>query len=588
MMREPIIAQLSLADLSGCALFGVDGGGRVVLNLRRGLEPRAEQTDPVLPDLAQGACDQSPTGLCIGAFMSDANSAPAVTVPGEAKVGAALNALWIGGAAAPEPDIVARAFELIVEAAKSASRLWPEFYEGAGAARLVHSAATPLPAEVAEAALRRGLIPTPFALTPESGAEQCDLAFAFSAAAAKLPATLPVLSASSEGGDRVFEIADGDSSLLPGVRRWSLPKGAASPSDIARALLSPPRTFREATKLRDYQSEDMGAAPRRYAYDVLLRLIGEKAPSAAAPDHSWEAAATLAQKAGPACAATIAALRAEYQRADAQALAYGQRWRSTLATRAFMLLLGSVMSGLVGTLFPWLVVVTVPIQVFATGMIFADRWFATHRRWREKWVEYRRLAEAARIARLCTLAGAPFPGAHSNDWLDWRLQRAIRSAPPAGAVREESASDTLDHLRRIEIGDQIAYHHSAFRRFRRLDARLKRAATIALFSTVAVGFVFAVLALTGRGSWTIPLTSSLSLALSAAPGLYAALDGLRGQLDVTRQAQRSGRIAAGLRRLARELADIPPSAALARAAALRAANIMGEDVMRWERVVGVV
>jgi len=109
-----------------------------------------------------------------------------------------------------------------------------------------------------------------------------------------------------------------------------------------------------------------------------------------------------------------------------------------------------------------------------------------------------------------------------------------------------------------------------------------------LFSTVAVGFVFAVLALTGRGSWTIPLTSSLSLALSAAPGLYAALDGLRGQLDVTRQAQRSGRIAAGLRRLARELADIPPSAALARAAALRAANIMGEDVMRWERVVGVV
>jgi hypothetical protein len=55
--------------------------------------------------------------------MSDANSAPAVTVPGEAKVSAALNALWIGGAAAPEPDIVARAFELIVEAAKSASRL---------------------------------------------------------------------------------------------------------------------------------------------------------------------------------------------------------------------------------------------------------------------------------------------------------------------------------------------------------------------------------------------------------------------------------------------------------------------------------
>ena len=279
---------------------------------------------------------------------------------------------------------------------------------------------------------------------------------------------------------------------------------------------------------------------------------------------------------------------AEYQRADAQALAYGQRWRSTLATRSFMLLLGSVMSGLVGTLFPWLVVVTVPIQVFATGMIFADRRFATRRRWREKWIEYRRLAESVRLARFCILAGAPFPRTDAAYWPDWRLRRAIRSVPPAGAAREEQASDVLDHLRNVEIADQIAYHHAAFRRFRRLDARLKRAASFALFATVALGAVFAVLALTGKGSWTIPLTSSLSLALSAAPGLYAALDGLRGQLDVTRQAQRSGRIAAGLRRLARELSGAPPSAVLARAAALHAAGIMGEDVMRWERVMGVV
>ena len=520
--------------------------------------------------------------------MSDAKSAPATAASGGPKVAAALNALWIDGAGAPDQNTAARAFELIVEAAKSAARLWPEFYEGAGAARLVHSAATPLPAEIAEAALRCGVIPTPFALTLESGAEQCDLALASSASGAQTPGSLPILAAMPNGGDGAIEIIDSASSLLPGARRWPRPTGAASPSDIAQAILSPPRTFREATKLRDYQSEDMRATPRRYAYDILLRFIGEKAPSAAVPDHSWDFAAALAQKQGPAYTATIAALRAEYQRADAQALAYGQRWRSTLATRSFMLLLGSVMSGLVGTLFPWLVVVTVPIQVFATGMIFADRWFATRRRWREKWIEYRRLAEAARIARFCTLAGAPLPGARATDWLDWRLRRAIRSAPPTGAVPEEWAADTLDHLRKVEIADQIAYHHGAFRRFRRLDARLKRAATIALFSTIAVGFIFALLALTGRGSWTIPLTSALSLALSAAPGLYAALDGLRSQLDVTRQAQRSGRIAAGLRRLARELADIPPSAALARAAALRAANIMGEDVMRWERVMGVV
>ena len=147
----------------------------------------------------------------------------------------------------------------------------------------------------------------------------------------------------------------------------------------------------------------------------------------------------------------------------------------------------------------------------------------------------------------------------------------------------------LDHLRNIEIADQIAYHHAAFRRFRRLDARLRRAAVVALAATMALGAVFAVLALVGIGtSSTVPLIAALSLSLSAAPALHTALDSLRDRLDVARQARRSGRIAAGLRRLAHALSDAPPSPALARAAALRAAAIMGEDVERWGHVVGVV
>lgn len=519
--------------------------------------------------------------------MSDANSTPAEALAGRSKSCAALNALWLGDAAAFEEASIARALQLLADAAKLAPILWPEFYDGPGAARLVHRADAPLAPEIAAAALRSGVVLTPFDLTPESGAVQCDLGLAASASVVTYPDNLPVLVASQNSGDATAELAEAASPLLPGAPRKARSTSPASPSDIARTILSPPRTSRESAKLRDYQSEDMRAVAGRFEYDILLRLIGDKAVSAA-PDQSWDLAAALAKEAGAAAEAGIAALRTEYERADAQALAYGQRWRSTLATRSFMLLLGSVMSGLVGTLFPWLVVITVPIQVFATGMIFADRRFATRRRWREKWIEYRRLAEAIRIARFCMLTGAPLPGAHASDWLDWRLRRAIRSAPPIGSVPEEWAPKALDYLRTVEIAGQIAYHHAAFRRFRRLDARLKRAASVALFSTVAVGFVFAVLALAGVGKWTIPLTSALSLALSAAPGLYAALDGLRGQLDVTRQAQRSGRIAAGLRRLARELADVPPSSALARAAALRAANIMGEDVMRWERVMGVV
>ena len=92
----------------------------------------------------------------------------------------------------------------------------------------------------------------------------------------------------------------------------------------------------------------------------------------------------------------------------------------------------------------------------------------------------------------------------------------------------------------------------------------------------------------GASSREIPLFGAIGLALSAGPGLYAALNGLRSQLDVERQATRSARIGLSLRRLRRSLAGAPPSAALARAAASRAAEIMRDDVSSWDRVMEIV
>jgi hypothetical protein len=84
------------------------------------------------------------------------------------------------------------------------------------------------------------------------------------------------------------------------------------------------------------------------------------------------------------------------------------------------------------------------------------------------------------------------------------------------------------------------------------------------------------------------LLGAIGLALSAGPGLYAALNGLRGQLDVERQAERAARIGLALRGLRRALDGVPPSAALARVAATRAAEIMHDDVSSWNRVMEIV
>ncbi len=389
--------------------------------------------------------------------MKETNSAPGQTVSGGLRLPAGLNALWIGGAAALDEKTAVRAFERLVEAANQASSLWPEFYQGAGVARLIHSPDAPPPPGIAAAAQRLGLALTPVDLTPQSGAEQCDLALAALSAPADIAGALPILTTAPDDEQGEIAIYDAALSLLPAVRRWGRPAGAASAVVIARAILSPPRHARETRKLREYQSEDTRAAPARFEYDLLLRAIGERPAAAAGPVDSWAGAAALAQTAGPASAAAIAVLHAEYDRADALALAYGRRWRSTLATRSFMLLLGNVMSGLVGTLFPLLVAVTVPVQLLATVLIFVDRWFATRRRWREKWIEYRRLAEAARIARICVLAERLWraPGRPIGSIGDWRVCCARRRRPARSPRRVRKMCSTICAASRSPIRSLI-------------------------------------------------------------------------------------------------------------------------------------
>ena len=162
------------------------------------------------------------------------------------------------------------------------------------------------------------------------------------------------------------------------------------------------------------------------------------------------------------------------------------------------------------------------------------------------------------------LAGAPLPGSTPPSWIDWRLERILRRGARAPALPEADAKAFLAYLGEVEIDRQIAYHRAAYRRFRRLDAHLRRAAIVALAATFALGVVLAIIAAAGVTTREIPLLGAIGLALSAGPGLYAALNGLRGQLDVERQAARSARIGLALRGLRRALDGAPPSAALAR------------------------
>ncbi|MGD0641266.1 MAG: hypothetical protein ABSC22_11010 [Roseiarcus sp.] len=497
-----------------------------------------------------------------------------------------LNVLWAAGAAA-EAEASERAFRSVAGAARLAADRWPEFYRDSAPARLFYARDAPPAPAILAAAERAGLVGEPRDWANGAADGECDAAIVASRDFGAIPDRLPALVAAP--GDVATRLAARNAAEvdLDGVART---RGdvAASPEILAAALLAPPRRLAERRKLSDYQSEDVRARPKRFEYEVLLRLIGERSPEAGGEDDAWDRAAKANALASVDRGATLNRLRAEYERADALALAYGRRWRSTLAARSFLLFATNLLSGLIGTLFPSLSVVTLPIQFGVTALLYLDQFVSGRRRWRGKWIDYRRAAEAARIARFCVLAGAPLLGSTPPSWIDWRLERILRRGEPAAALPEGDAKAFLAYLGEVEIDRQIAYHRGAYRRFRRLDAHLRRAAIVALAATFALGVALAVVAAVGVSTREIPLLGAIGLALSAGPGLYAALNGLRGQLDVERQAARSARIGLALRGLRRALEGAPPSAALALAAATRAAEIMHDDVSSWDRVMEIV
>ena len=515
-------------------------------------------------------------------------SQPTAPPPGEddQRLAAALNVLWAAGAAA-ELEAAQGAFRALVGAARLAALRWPEFYREPALARLLYARDDPPAPAILAAAAQAGLVGEPRDWSGGVADGECEVAILASRDFGAIPQRLPALIAPPGGAPARLAARDAAGPGLDGVapRRGDV---AATPEILADALLAPPRGAAERRKLRDYQSEDIGARAKRFEYEVLLRLIGERSPDAAGPDDAWD----RAQRANAALnvdrAATLGRLRAEYERADALALAYGRRWRSTLAARSFLLFAANLLSGLIGTLFPILSSVTLPVQFAVTMLLYLDHYVSGRRRWRGKWIDYRRAAEATRIARFCVLAGAPAPGSTPPSWIDWRLQRILRRGEPAAALSEAAAAAFLAYLGEVEIDRQIAYHRGAYRRFRRLNARLRRAAVAVLLATIALGAVLAIVAVAGVSTMRIPLLGAIGLALSAGPGLYAALNGLREQLDVERQAARSARIGLALRALRRALDGAPPSAALARAAASRAAEIMREDVSSWDRVMEIV
>jgi len=228
------------------------------------------------------------------------------------------------------------------------------------------------------------------------------------------------------------------------------------------------------------------------------------------------------------------------------------------------------------------------------------------RRWHQRWIDYRMLAERLRVARCTSPLGGGSPlvlhaghqAAYGNPlrtWMHWHYQAIERAAglPPRVAVTGEYLAGCrafwLDGL----VEDQRRYHEQTAAVFTTLDRRLHRVGN-ALFGLTLVACVLHIGHVRLEGgplvAW-LPhgVSGWLTLLCAFLPAAGAAFAAVRGFAETHRLAQRSRAMQDALAGLQADLADIPTDSGSLnlqrlRECADRVSDLMIRETLDW-RVV---
>ncbi|MCX6923772.1 MAG: hypothetical protein NT154_11275, partial [Verrucomicrobia bacterium] len=227
------------------------------------------------------------------------------------------------------------------------------------------------------------------------------------------------------------------------------------------------------------------------------------------------------------------------------------------------------------------------------------------RRWHQRWIDYRTLAERLRLARCLSLLGGGGPqvvfaghlagyGNPTNTWMHWHY-RAIERA--AGLPTVKFTSDYLAACQEFWceslLQDQRNYHRPTTTRFTKLDHRLHRGGDWLFVATLAACVAhLAHLWIEGNPGFDwIPHHTPGCLILLCAflPALGAASAAIRSQCEAQRLAQRSQAMEEALKQLQLDLASVSTSekaqnSQRLRDCADRVSDLMIRETLDW-RVV---
>jgi hypothetical protein len=377
-------------------------------------------------------------------------------------------------------------------------------------------------------------------------------------------------------------LAPGDDQLenavatdLPGASLDSLP-------GLLRDIVAPPPRADKRQGLADLYREQPGQQPRRYEYELLLKIFAVKRVQV-------RAVATSSEKINePPSSPALAQLKLRTDAVDSFGIYYGNLFRSSNTSAFLLIIFAAFFSAILSNVFFDRFGVWIFGQLVVTALVLFDAAIGAKRRWHERWLDYRLIAERLRCLLFLHPLGLGLDRAFGlswrpkQSWAEWYVRRSERAlGAPAGEMRPADLARIAPWLADVEIAGQINYHRRAFRRLRLLEQRLAKAARVVLYVTPVAAVI---------GVWAVKPTDHraqliASLILFALPAVTGAFNGLRAEADLVRLAERSAAAAIALARLRRAIDAAAPTYDRIAVAAMRAASIMAAELTDWRFVL---
>jgi hypothetical protein len=394
----------------------------------------------------------------------------------------------------------------------------------------------------------------------------------------------------------ILEAPDDQNLALSQVTESNRKPVLADLAGVVKQIMCPPPDRQGRLALRDLLTEEPHKVSRRFEYRILMGGLAKESNKRKTPSTSDVMTATVADGSDtdslPNNAAELSFVGHRQHFVDDLAAVYGDLFRSSSVSAYLLVVAGALASGIIWLMLPWLSTTAIAVQALVNGLVLLDSAFSSKRRWQERWLEYRVIAQRLRWIGLLHPLGLsvarPVTGTskvNRDSWVNWYVGRSARSlGPPTGAADAAYLASATGELQKY-LRQQLSYHHLSLRRLGLLEARLSLIAHAALIVSILVAAAFGVETVRAGGSGSVGWKPVAILLLTILPATMTAMNGLRAEMDLDRLIERSAQTAVLLARINRAVSSAPVTFDRLAVAAIRSSAIMDNEMSEWRFVL---